>query len=109
LCARYERQLEGGSQPKAPQELVAQNSRVFQPWFARHDANAYSVMLDKHGKIGWAETVAMPEFIIGNFLTRSCRLAAGRLTHAQSQAKPGVSCRARGQTDNWNENSAPPF
>jgi hypothetical protein len=77
LCAQYERQLEGGSQPKAPQELVAQNSKVFraQPWFARHDAKAYGVVLDKHGKISWAETVAMHEFIIGNFLTRSCRPA----------------------------------
>jgi hypothetical protein len=62
--------------------------------FARHDAKSYGRCSTSTVRSAEAETVAMHEFLIGNFLTRSCRPATGSLTQPKSpQAMPSVSCR----------------
>jgi riboflavin biosynthesis pyrimidine reductase len=39
-----------------PYAASARESFPRQPWFSRRDANAYGVVLDAHGKIGWGRS-----------------------------------------------------
>jgi riboflavin biosynthesis pyrimidine reductase len=65
------------------------------PWFARRDANAYGVVLDAHGKIGWGRSDISGDPIV---VVLSEGVADAHLAGLRGRACPTSSLENRNST-----------